>query len=201
MDEQWREPPLHRRGEPLVIQPDYPPPEPVADDWRTRLRARLQQARERAQQRALELGFKLARRYVKTPEITLIGLRIVEASLFEQRYRVRLRLFNPNRIALPVQAMRWRIELVGERFAKGETSEPLRIPAQGATEFELTVKTSLMRLGRSLVNLLMRPYSGVDYRLSGEIDLGLPLLKNIPFSYQGNVDLLRETPRGPTGDA
>jgi|GEM_PF-818367 len=200
MDEQWHKPPVHKHGDPFIRQPDYPPPEPMADDWRARLRGRLHQTRERAQKRALELGFKLARRYVKTPEITLIGLRIVDANLFEQRYRVRLRLYNPNRIALPVQAMRWRIALMGERFAKGETTEPLRIPAQGATEFELTVKTSLMRLGRSLVNLLMRPYSGIDYRLSGEIDLGLPLLKNIPFSYQGNVDLLRETPRGPAGD-
>lgn len=136
-------------------------------------------------------GARLARRYIKTPQIQVVGIKIVEGGLLEQSYKVKLRLYNPNRIALPVKVFRYRVELVGERFLKGQTEAPFRIPARGATEFEVSARTSLVRLGRSLVNLLMRPYSGVDYCITGDIDLGLPLLRGVPFSYRGNVDVLR----------
>ena len=147
--------------------------------------------RERLKAKLRGWGIRLARRYIKTPEIQVVGIQLIEGGLLEQHYRVKLRLDNPNRIALPVKVFRYRVELVGERFLKGQTEAPFRIPARGATEFEVNARTSLVRLGRSLVNLLMRPYSGIDYRISGDIDLGLPMLRSVPFSHRGNVDVLR----------
>jgi hypothetical protein len=56
---------------------------------------------------------------------------------------------------------------------------------------ELDVKTSTLRLGRSLLNLLMRPGGGVDYRISGDVELGWGWAPVLPFSHGGNVDILK----------
>ena len=53
------------------------------------------------------------------PEVNLVGLRVVELGLFEQRYELQLRVQNPNSFVLPISGMSYSPELNGEEFARG----------------------------------------------------------------------------------
>ena len=59
---------------------------------------------------------------LETPEVTFVGIRAVEANLFEQKLEVRLRVLNPNTIELPVNGLDMDVELAGEPFATGVTA-------------------------------------------------------------------------------
>jgi LEA14-like dessication related protein len=156
----------------------HPPaaPAPVRPGLRARLRQR---------------AVRLLRRWVKTPEISVTGLKLRQMSLMEQRGQLAIRLHNPNRIALGVRAFRYRVEMSGQRFAKGQTAEPFRIPARDATSFDVDVRLSMLKLAGSLVGALLAPRPTLEYRITGEIELALPWLPPIPFSYTGQVDLER----------
>ena len=39
----------------------------------------------------------------ESPRVTLVGLKLISVELLEQRYRVSLRVKNPNAIVLPVR--------------------------------------------------------------------------------------------------
>ena len=54
---------------------------------------------------------------LETPEVSFVGLRAVEASVFEQRLEVRMKVHNPNDIQLPVNGLDVDIELADEPFA------------------------------------------------------------------------------------
>jgi LEA14-like dessication related protein len=101
---------------------------------------------------------------LETPEITFVGIRAVEASLFEQKLEVRLRVRNPNTMALPVNGLDVAMELAGEPFATGVTAREFVVPAHGEAEFDMIVtanaatallKVSLLMLDPSLVLLCL----------------------------------------------
>lgn len=156
------------------------PPIPPTSQAQSGLRARLKRQ-----------AIRLLRRWVKTPEISVTGLKLRQMGLMEQRGQLGIRLHNPNRIALGVRAFRYRVELSGQRFAKGQTAEPFRIPARDATVFDVDVRLSMLKLAGSLMSALLAPRPELEYRISGEIELALPWLPPIPFSYTGQVDLER----------
>lgn len=134
---------------------------------------------------------RLTWRWLKQPEISLVGLQIREVGLLEQRYRVTVRLHNPNRLPLPIRVVHYQIELMGQRFAAGETTEAFRIPARGATDFSLNVNMSILRLASSVANFLLRPQGDIPYRIHGDIELDLPLLPAVPFAHAGQVELAK----------
>jgi LEA14-like dessication related protein len=147
--------------------------------------------RPRLRDRLRDRGIGLVRRFIKTPDISITDLKLRQMSLMEQRGALSIRLHNPNRIALGVRAFRYRVEMSGQRFAKGQAEEPFRIPARDATTFDVDVRLSMLKLAGSLVSALLAPRPTLQYRITGEIELALPWLPPIPFSHTGQVDLER----------
>ena len=80
------------------------------------------------------LGTKL-----ETPRLSLVGIQLQEASFFEQRLRVRLRVQNPHVLVLPVRRLDVQFELDGEDFAQGVSERAFDVPARGAAEFGMLV--------------------------------------------------------------
>lgn len=126
---------------------------------------------------------------LETPEVSLAGLRLVEAGITRQRYDLTLNVRNPNAIPLPVRGLAYRIDLAGERFAAGETLRSFTIPANGESEFELSITTDLLQSLGSLQRLIEQRQQLLDYSIGGELQVDLPLVRAIPFSKTGAVDL------------
>lgn len=122
----------------------------------------------------------------KTPDISLVGVQVAKLALSEQRFRVRLRIQNPNDFALPIHAIDYVLRLNDQDFATGASTRPVTVPARGESELELEIGG---RLQNALPQLLaLGTGSTLKYSLSGDIALSDFMFK-LPFSTQGKVSL------------
>ena len=62
-------------------------------------------------------------------------------------------------------------------------------PRNGESSFSTEVSTNLMNTIGHLSKLLRSEPTEMDYLLEGKLKLNIPLVKSIPFSESGNVDL------------
>lgn len=138
---------------------------------------------------------------LETPRLSLVSVRMTEATLLEQRLVVRLRVQNPNDIALPVRGLTVDFELAGMEFAQGVSARAFEVPAFGEAEFDMMVTanaaTALLRLatqGDALKG------ESLDYRIRGKLSTSLGLLRSVPFEETGRIPL--KTPaRGPDAES
>ena len=129
---------------------------------------------------------------LETPSLSLVGLELAEASLFEQRLRVRLRVQNPNDITLPVRGIHVNFELDGEEFAEGVTSRAFDVPAFGEAEFDMMVTANAATAILRIINAgkgREGPRDSIDYRISGKLSTSLGLLRSVPFEERGSIPL------------
>jgi len=124
---------------------------------------------------------------LKTPEVSFVGLHAVEASVFEQKLQVRMKVHNPNSIELPVNGLDVDIEIADEPFAHGVSAREFVVPAQGEAEFDMLVTanaaTALLKLASS------GKAEDVRYRLKGKLSTKLGLLRTIPFEETGTLPI------------
>lgn len=137
-------------------------------------------------------------RDLKTPEVSFVGLRAVEASVFEQKLEVRLKVRNPNDLELPVKGLEVDIELAGEPFARGTSAREFVVPALGEAEFDMHVTANaapaLLRIAGG-----DRKSREIDYRLKGKLSTRIGMLRTIPFEQAGKLpisDLLGKKGKG-----
>ncbi|MBS1199781.1 MAG: hypothetical protein H6R27_459 [Proteobacteria bacterium] len=145
------------------------------------------------------LGAKL-----QAPKLSLVGIQMQDATFFEQRMLVRLRVQNPNDLVLPVKGLTVAFELAGVHFAEGVSARAFDVPALGEAEFDMMVTanaaTALMEIfGKDG----KRPSKELDYRISGKLSTSIGLLRSVPFDETGriSVDSLMRGRSGKAGKA
>ena len=125
---------------------------------------------------------------LQAPTLDVVGVELLRGDLFEQQLRVRIKVTNPNDRMLPVNSIRYKMELAGEAFADGESEREFQVPALGTTEFDVTVRANAASVLLRLLGGGRKPDS-VDYRLTGQVKLASGLLRTIPFEEKGAIDL------------
>jgi LEA14-like dessication related protein len=112
---------------------------------------------------------------LETPRLTIVSVGMTSGDMFSQNFLVRLHVQNPN-------------DREGDSFAEGVSSRPFKVPAQGETEFDMTVRTNFVSsLGRLLTRLNGK--TRVEYVFEGKVMLESGMIRNIPFQESGSVDL------------
>lgn len=123
---------------------------------------------------------------LETPEVSVIGIRGLEANFFEQRLEVRMLVKNPNAIELPVNGLDVDVELADEPFAKGISAREFVVPANGEAEFDMIVTANA-------ANAIFKIVGGggkrgdVSYKLKGKLSTRLGLIRTIPFEEAGTL--------------
>jgi len=134
---------------------------------------------------------------LQTPEVTFVGLRTIEATVFEQKLEVRLKVRNPNATDLPVNGLDVDVDLAGEPLAHGVSAREFVVPAGGEAEFDMIVTANAMN---ALVKIAGAGKSDeITYRLKGKLSTKIGLLRTIPFDESGTVaasDLLGKRRKG-----
>ncbi len=128
---------------------------------------------------------------VETPKLSLVSINLLSAGLLEQRYGVQLRVENPNPISLPITGVSYELKLAGDTFATGVTPDPFSVPKYGETEFQIEVRTNLLKSAKYLVDWYRGGSDALDYELGGKLQIDLPLLGAVPFSESGSISLTR----------
>ena len=126
---------------------------------------------------------------VKTepPRVNLVALELVEMQLFEQRYRLRLRVQNPNREAIEIEGIDFKVALNDRPFAQGVGRPESVVPGFGEALIEVVVVSTLIGLIDQLRALEQRQGEPLNYRINGRLSLsGTPF--SIPFERSGELD-------------
>jgi LEA14-like dessication related protein len=124
---------------------------------------------------------------LKTPEVSFVSLRSVDASVFEQKLAVRMKVRNPNAVELPVNGLDVDIELAGEPFARGTSAREFVVPANGEAEFDMNVTANAATALLKIAGL--KKSEAIDYRLTGKLSTKVGLLRTIPFDESGSLPI------------
>ena len=125
---------------------------------------------------------------IEQPRLSLVSIGMMSADIFNQQFRVRLHVENPNDRDIPVEGLDYELFLEGDSFAEGVSNNAFVIPALGETEFDLTVRTNFVSsIGRLVSRLNGR--TQVQYVLEGKVLTDIGMFKKIPFRESGTVDL------------
>lgn len=128
---------------------------------------------------------------LEAPNLSVINMEMLESSLFTQRLKVRVRVQNPNDIALPVKGVSAKLEIAGEKFASGVSADSFTVPAFGEQEFDLLVDASM---AKTLLTMMgkgggAKAMESLDYRISGKVSLSSGMVRSIPFDETGTFNL------------
>jgi LEA14-like dessication related protein len=125
---------------------------------------------------------------LEVPRLSLVSIGMMSADIFNQQFRVRLHVQNPNDRDIPVNGLDYKLFLEGDSFAEGVTHQAFVIPAMGETEFDLTVRTNFVSGIARLVTRL-NGKTRVNYILEGKVLTDIGIFNKIPFQESGSVDL------------
>jgi LEA14-like dessication related protein len=131
---------------------------------------------------------------IREPEFTITSIAILQAELINTRFKVHLRIDNPNSFPLELSSFEYELYGEGRFWANGRERDVLRIPALGSAETELFLTMNFIDMKRQLLDEIIAMRQ-VRYRFTGETEVGtgvswLPRF-NMGFDHSGNSKVLR----------
>jgi LEA14-like dessication related protein len=128
---------------------------------------------------------------LEPPKLSVVGVEIVRGDLFEQRFKARRRVQNPNDRSIAVRGVSYTLHIGGEELGRGLSGSSFTVPALGEAEFDMLVTVNL---AGTVMRLLERARSdglpdSLSYRLRGEVKLSEGFVRTIPFDEKGAVKL------------
>jgi len=127
---------------------------------------------------------------LEAPHVSLTDLRVLDATLFEQRFALKIRVQNPNAVALPVNGMNFRLDINDVELGRGVSDQSVTVPAYGEAVFEINLVSNFARIVNQIRALESGKGQSLRYRLAGGISVADRLGK-LPFDYQGEIGQLR----------
>lgn len=121
------------------------------------------------------------------PDVRLADVQMLKGNLWEQQFRLRLRIDNPNTRALPIRGMQYQIHLNNLRLATGVSNQHFDVPAYGSAHFDLDVQSNLWRHVGDLIRLAEQ-HKPIEYRVEGHIRTGLLLRPKLQLQQSGTLD-------------
>jgi len=127
-----------------------------------------------------------------SPELTLLGIQMLSTDMFAQKFKVRVLVKNPNDLEVPIRGIEYTIILMGDSFAEGVSKDQFLLPARGEAEFDMLVTTNFVSsFGRLLSRVGGGKLQDLHYEIAGAVLVDKGMIRKIPFSHQGTVDVSR----------
>ena len=108
------------------------------------------------------------------PDVSLVNVRMEDASLTRLRLSFDLAVSNPNSFGLKINTLSYQLSAAGKSLSSSKT-EPLTLNAGERKTFSIPLSLSLSEAGSSVLRLLSGK-SAVTYKLDGKADIA-PALK------------------------
>lgn len=132
------------------------------------------------------LGCSSLGEYKERPRVSIAGVQVTEANLFEQRYRLQLRVQNPNPVNLPIRGLDYQVEVNGNTFATGVSDRAVVVPRYGSALVDVEGISTLGSLIKQLKHLDPLKQQPAQYVIRGNVrvtDRDLTL----PFEHRGDL--------------
>ncbi len=121
-------------------------------------------------------------------KINISSMQMLESTLMEQRYQVKLRIMNRSKESLSIDGLSFDIELNDKDFASGVSDEKFKLEPLSETLVSVTVTSTIFGLIRQFKSLEKNQTKTFYYSLSGRIYTSSGLF-GIPFNEKGEIDL------------
>ena len=107
-------------------------------------------------------------RISETPYITLSNISLLNLGVFEQRYRIMMRIQNPNDVAITINGMSYKIVINEKDFARGVSNKSFVVPEFGEEVIEIDATSDLTGILSQFQNLMAGGITKVSYRITGK---------------------------------
>jgi LEA14-like dessication related protein len=127
------------------------------------------------------------------PKLSLVGIQVMGGDMFAQRFKVRVKVENPNDIEVAVRAIEYKILLMGDSFADGTSDHSFVLPALGEAEFDMMINANFVSsLGRLVSRMGGGKLENVEYEIAGKLELEKGVMRTIPFNHSGTVNFTKQ---------
>ena len=94
------------------------------------------------------------------------------------------------RFALPVRSVSYALKLDGQRFASGKTPSEFSVPANGDTQFAISVDLNLLQTAPQLLSIVRQSVrEDVSYELDGRLGRRHPAGPAVTYRNSGIIRL------------
>jgi len=122
------------------------------------------------------------------PGLSIADLRPTKFARDGQIFTLKLKVDNPNAIALPIAGLNYALNLSGYNIAEGFSDKAVSIPARGSGFVEIDINANLIEVLPKLAKSLMSGDRKLSYDLNGQVNLNSRFVKTIPFDKKGELE-------------
>ena len=122
------------------------------------------------------------------PRVSLVSIAPEEFQLLEQRYRVQLRVLNPNDATLAIRGLSYEIELNGKTFGDGVSGERVTVEPFGEETVSVVVLSNISRIYQQIRDVISSGDASISYVVRGTVSVE-GALGRVPFERAGEVSL------------
>ena len=127
--------------------------------------------------------------HFEKPILSVAGIELAGGNLLQQNFLVKFNVRNPNDRALPITGLHAELNVLGERVASGVVDRAFVVPAQGSSQFDMTISANLALVLLKLKRSTDQRSDDIDYELTGAAGIDLPFLREVPFQQRGVFSL------------
>ncbi len=120
------------------------------------------------------------------PYLSIVSIEPVTVTPLEQKYRLKVRVQNPNDHDLDITGMSYVLEVNGHDFLKGVSDTAVNVPRFGEAVIELSGVSTLFGFVRQIQALQGQQQPNLEYRLTGKLGIAGGI-GSLPFTYEGNL--------------
>jgi len=122
---------------------------------------------------------------LRPPGLKVTGVNVESLGLNKQDIRLKINIFNPNPVPIPVRGITYKLEINSVEFASGFNKTSIDIPASGDSDVDLVISGNLLSF---LLKNRMISKNSIPYSLTGNIAL-LSSSIRFPYAHRGMIDL------------
>ena len=122
---------------------------------------------------------------IQEPQFTIISIAIVQADLINTRFKLTLKVDNPNGFPLTIASFGYELYGNGKFWASGREKDFPPIPEQGPSEIEIGFEMNFINMNRNLLDDIVAMRQ-VQYRFTGDVQVetGIPELSGFRINFE-----------------
>lgn len=121
------------------------------------------------------------------PALSIADLKPTKFARDGQVFTLKLKVDNPNMVALPIEGLDYALNLAGYEVASGVSNKASRIPARGSGFVEIDIKANVIEIFPQIAKTIMSGERNLSYGVKGSVKLDSIFVKEVPFDQKGEI--------------